>query len=208
MSYLLRSSYCSGDLPALYFVKYAEMTGLLSSKPSLLGHAGAFTMAGGFRSLWQRVADRLPDVRCGVRIDRIDRTGGRVRVHTAQGLVEADDLVLTVPISQLLPVLDATEAERDIAGRVRTVDYQTTICAISGLPRSAFYLVRQATDPARDPARDGHCVSFHHRYPDRDVYACYSYGPSHDSPPSPPTTVPATTRNPVWPATSSASAAS
>jgi thioesterase domain-containing protein/acyl carrier protein len=164
--------FLTGDLPALYFVKYTEMTGLLSNKPSLLGHAGAFTMAGGFRSLWQRIAERLPDVRRGVRIERIDRAGGRVRVHTSAGTVDADDLVLTVPVSHLLPVLDATPAERDIAGRVRTLDYQTTICTARGLPRSAFYLVRQATEAAGR----GHCVSFHHRYPDRDIYACYSYG--------------------------------
>jgi thioesterase domain-containing protein/acyl carrier protein len=168
--------YLAGDLPALYFVKYVEMTGLLSNKPSLLGHAGSFTMAGGFVRLWEAVAALLSDVRCGVRIDRIERDHAGVRVHTGDGVVVADDLVLTVPVSQVLPVLDATATERDLASRVRTLDYQTTIATVVGLPRSAFYLSRQATDAAMEAARRGHCVSFHHRYPERDIYACYSYG--------------------------------
>ncbi|SDY47046.1 Cytochrome P450 [Amycolatopsis xylanica] len=169
--------YLAGDLPALYFVKYAEMTGLLSAKPELLGHTGSFTILGGFKGLWEKVAAQLSDVRCGTTISAIDRdldagTGG-VRITTDQGVVTADDLVLTVPLDQLLPVLDATPEERDLAGRVRVMDYYTTVITATGLPRSAFYLVDQHTRPS---AARGHAVAFHHRYPDQDVYACYSYG--------------------------------
>ncbi|TML20713.1 MAG: FAD-binding protein, partial [Actinobacteria bacterium] len=76
----------AGDLPALYFVKYAEMTGLLSARPELLGHPGSFTIVGGFKRLWEKVAAGLGDVRCGVTITAIERdpdqaTGG-VLVHT------------------------------------------------------------------------------------------------------------------------------
>ena len=169
--------YLAGDLPALYFVKYAEMTGLLSAKPELLGHPGSFTIVGGFKSLWEKVAAELSDVRCGVTITAIDRdpdaaTGG-IRIETEQGTVEADDLVLTVPLDQLMGVLDATRDERDLAGRVRAMDYYTTVVSATGLPESAFYLVDEYTQPE---AERGHAVSFHHRYPNEDVYACYSYG--------------------------------
>src|SRR5207249_2140600 len=119
----------AGDLPALYFVKYAEMTGLLSAKPELLGHPGSFTIAGGFKSLWEKVAAELSDVRRGATITAIerdpDRDTGGVQVLTDAGTVVADDLVLTVPVDQLLTVLDATRQERDLAGRVRVMDYYT-----------------------------------------------------------------------------------
>src|SRR3954454_1952581 len=53
--------YLDDDVPALYFVKYAEMTGLLSEGPQLLGYPGAFTVVGGFATLWRRVAAELKD---------------------------------------------------------------------------------------------------------------------------------------------------
>src|SRR5207248_10110382 len=162
----------AGDLPALYFVKYAEMTGLLSARPELLGHPGSCTIVGGFKRLWEKVAAGLGDVRCGVTITAIERDPDQatvgVLVHTDQGQVVADDLVLTVPIDQVLPVLDASADELDLAGRVRHLDYYTTVVSATGLPRSAFYLVDEYT---RAGAELGHAVAFHHRYPDRDVYA-------------------------------------
>jgi hypothetical protein len=160
-------------VPALYFVNYAEMTGPLSNKAELLGHAHGFTIVGGFKSLWQRVADELSDVRCGVRIHEIKRDGDGVRVETDDGVVEADDLVLTIPLDQVIDVLDASPEEAAVAERIRNIDYHTTVCSASGLPESAFYLVRQH---AADPATTGHAVAFHHRYPGSDDYVCYSYG--------------------------------
>jgi cytochrome P450/thioesterase domain-containing protein/acyl carrier protein len=157
-----------GDLPALYFVKYAEMTGLLSNTPAVFD-VGGFTVAGGFARLWQRVADRLPDVRLGVRIEAVRRHPGGVRLRVDGEVLDVDDLVLTVPLDQVVDVLDATDEERDLAARVRYQDFWTSIRSATGLPASAFSLVDA-------PARDGHCVSFHHRYADRDVLACYSYG--------------------------------
>ncbi|MET9633261.1 cytochrome P450 [Lentzea sp. NPDC006480] len=163
--------YLAGDLPALYFVKYAEMTGLLSARPQLLGHPGSFTIVGGFKGLWEKVAAGLSDVRCGVTITSInrdpDKSTGGVLVRTDQGDVVADDLVLTVPISQLLDVIDASPDEVDLARRVRVMDYYTTVVSATGLPESAFFLL---------DAEPGHAVSFHHRYPESDVYAVYSYG--------------------------------
>ncbi|MGW2524935.1 protoporphyrinogen/coproporphyrinogen oxidase [Streptomyces sp. NPDC001617] len=169
--------YLDDDLPALYFVKYAEMTGLLTRGPELLGHAGAFTVVGGFGALWGRVADELKDVRCGVRVTSIERAAGGVRVHTDSGPVEADDLVLAVPLDRVLPVLDATEEERDLAARIRAHAYHTTLATASGLPPDAFYFLAAHT-ASREST--GHCVSYHHRYPDTDVRTFYSYGRPED----------------------------
>ncbi|GLZ28827.1 hypothetical protein Lesp02_10170 [Lentzea sp. NBRC 105346] len=167
--------YLDRDIPALYFVKYAEMTGLLSSTRDLLGHAGSFTIKGGFGSLWQRVAAELGDVRCGVRVESIERHEDGVRIRVDHEVIEADALVLTVPIDQVLPALDACDEERDLARQVRYLDYYTTMCSAEGLPHNAFSLVERNTVHSD---RAGHCVSFHHRYADTDVYACYSYGAS------------------------------
>ncbi|WP_235990657.1 protoporphyrinogen/coproporphyrinogen oxidase [Streptomyces ureilyticus] len=172
--------YLDDDLPALYFVKYAEMTGLLSSpRPELLGHAGDFTVAGGFGTLWRRVADELKDVRCAVRVESVERHEGGVRVGTDSGPVEADHLVLSVGLDRILPVLDATEEERDLAARIRCNAYHTTLASASGLPEHAFYFLDRHT--ASRAAR-GHCVSYHHRYPGSDVRTFYSYGRPEDVP--------------------------
>ncbi|MGI8306505.1 FAD-dependent oxidoreductase [Saccharopolyspora hattusasensis] len=164
--------YPHDDIPALYFVKHVEMTGLVSLGPRTTGHAGPFTVSGGFGRLWQRVADSLSDVRTGTRITSIERASGGVVVHTDSGPVHADSLVLSVPLDQVVDVLDATADERDIASRVRTIDYYTVLCRISGLPRAGMYLVR-SKEAAPPP---GHCVAYHNRYADTDVYTCYSYG--------------------------------
>jgi glycine/D-amino acid oxidase-like deaminating enzyme len=169
--------YLDDDVPALYFVKYAEMTGLLSSGPELLGHPGAFTVVGGFGRLWRRVAEELKDVRCGLRVESVERHEGGVRVHTDSGPVEADDLVLAVTLDRILPVLDATEDERDLAGRIRCNAYHTTLASASGLPEDAFYFLEDHT-ATREAA--GHCVSYHHRYPGSDVRTFYSYGRPED----------------------------
>ncbi|WP_394378180.1 FAD-dependent oxidoreductase [Saccharopolyspora spinosa] len=164
--------YPHDDVPALYFVKHAEMTGLVSVGPQTTGHAGPFTVSGGFGRLWQRVADSLSDVRTGTRITSIERESSGVVVHTDSGTVHADSLVLSAPLDKVVDVLDATADERDIASRVRTIDYYTVLCRISGLPRAGMYLVR--TKEAAPPP--GHCVAYHNRYADSDVYTCYSYG--------------------------------
>ncbi|WP_405866725.1 protoporphyrinogen/coproporphyrinogen oxidase [Streptomyces sp. NBC_00005] len=169
--------YLDDDVPALYFVKYAEMTGLLAPTPELLGHTAAFTVTGGFATLWRRVAAELKDVRCAVRVESVERHAGGVRVHTDSGPLEADDLVLAVTLDRILPVLDASSQERDLAARILSHAYHTTLATASGLPDNAFYFLDRYT--ATREAR-GHCVSYHHRYPDSDVRTFYSYGRPED----------------------------
>ncbi|MEU1475442.1 FAD-dependent oxidoreductase [Streptomyces sp. NPDC005760] len=161
------------DIPALYFVKYAEMTGLLDPGPELLGHSGDFTVAGGFATLWRRVAEELKDVRCGVRVTSVERREDGVRVRTDSDPLDADDLVLAVAPDRILPVLDATDEERDLAARIRSNAYHTTLAAASGLPEDAFYFLAAHT-ASRE--RAGHCVSYHHRYEGSEVRTFYSYG--------------------------------
>ncbi|WP_427917229.1 alpha/beta fold hydrolase [Streptomyces sp. cg40] len=169
--------YLDDDVPALYFVKYAEMTGLLGNKPELLGHPGAFTVKGGFATLWRRVAEELRDLRLGTPVESVERHPDGVRVRTEGELIEADDLVLTVSLDRALPFLDATDEERALAARIRDHAYHTTVATASGLPDCAFHFLKQHNDSS---AATGHCVAYHHRYPDSDVRTFYSYGRPDD----------------------------
>jgi acyl carrier protein len=158
------------ELPALYLAKWAEMTGVL-------GDAGAaaerWTIAGGFERLWRRVADALSDVRLDQRVEAVERDGAAVRVRTAAGVEIFDALVVACPPDAALGFLDASPGERDLLGRVRQLEYWTTVATVTGLPRLGFYLVRQR---AEDAASAGCPVAFHHRYAASDVYLFYSYG--------------------------------
>ncbi|MGW0519343.1 FAD-dependent oxidoreductase [Crossiella sp. NPDC003009] len=155
------------DLPALYLIKYAELTGLTPGSESVR------TIDGGFGALWQRVAAELPEVRRGVRVERITRGPDGVRITVDGAPLLVDDLVLTVPLPEVLPVLDATEEERALAARIRHLDLYTTLGSITGLPEGAHTLIRPHLG---DSASTGRCVSFHRRHPDRDVLACHAYG--------------------------------
>ncbi|MCK2243197.1 MULTISPECIES: FAD-dependent oxidoreductase [unclassified Crossiella] len=160
------------DLPALYLVKYAELTGLGTDQVRALD--------GGFAELWRRVAQELPGLRRGVRVERITRDADGVRVVVDGTEHTFDDLVLAVGLDEVLPVLDATEEERALAARIRRLDLYTTLGSVSGLPPGAHTLVQPHLTGS---ASRGHCVSFHRRHPDTDVLACHAYGrPDLDGP--------------------------
>ncbi|MEW2077451.1 FAD-dependent oxidoreductase [Streptomyces sp. NPDC013433] len=163
----------TGGVPALYFVRHAEMTGLITPGRAATGHLGTFTVKGGFGRLWRRVAGELADVRTGVRVTRIQRSADGITVHTGDGTLSADALVLACPLDQAAALLEPDAPERALAARIRTLPYRTVLCRITGLPENGMYLVRTGGRIAPP----GHCVAFHHRHPGSDVYACYAYGP-------------------------------
>lgn len=165
----------SPTLPALYPLRFAELAGVFSflgaDAESAARHT-RWTIAGGFMDLWRRVSARLPDVRLGRQVAAVQRAEGVVRVRTAEGTEEFDDLVLAMPLDRALEFLDADAEERDLLGRVRHLDYWTVVAEASGLPRLGFYLVDRHVE---EPDSIGRCASFHHRYPDTDVYTFYGY---------------------------------
>lgn len=163
----------SPTLPALYPLRFAEFAGVFSFLGTDTGRHTRWTVAGGFMDLWRRVAARLPDVRTGQRVESVTRAGGRVRVRTRDGEEEFDDLVLAMPLDRTGEFLDRDDEERELFARIRYLDYWTVAAEATGLPREGFYLLDRHVE---DPATAGHCVSFHHRYPDTDVYTFYGYG--------------------------------
>ncbi len=162
------------ELAALYVVKGAEMAGLLSGGDTSLPKA--WTIAGGFGSLWRKVAGALADVRCGVAPRSIERRDGRVLVHLDGSTLEFDSVVMAVSPRHALELLsDASGAERELFGAVRTIDYRTIVARAKGLPEQGFYLVERACEG------QGVTVAFHHRYPGSDVVLFYAYGDGLDT---------------------------
>jgi thioester reductase-like protein len=156
------------SLPAAYFVKLVEMTGLLREPDRSI--PGAWTIAGGLMALFGRMADALADLRTGVAVRGIRRGDDGVHVTTDDGTLELDAIFVTTPDPALLDVLDARDEERDLFARVRTIDYRTYVATIEGLPRQAFHLVRAGN--GERPS----VIAFHHRHAAADVYTVYAYG--------------------------------
>ncbi|MBV8083471.1 MAG: FAD-dependent oxidoreductase [Chloroflexi bacterium] len=160
------------DIPALYLVRLAEIGSMLD-ETAPFERIHRWTIKGGFLELWRRVAGELTDVRLGVRVEAIERSAGGVDVRARGRTEHYDALVLACPLNQVGGFVDLDSEERDLFGRIRTIDYYTTFATVSGLPRHGFYLVKQHIE---DSATAGHATIFHHRYDDTDVYIFYSYG--------------------------------
>jgi thioesterase domain-containing protein/acyl carrier protein len=175
--------YLEDGVAALHFAKYIEMIGvpLLLSVPNQSlqsAYPQVFTVANGFQRLWEKIATSLQDVRTGTQVLTIERHNEGVHIHTDRGTVVADDVIITVPLNHAVKLLNGTAEERDIASRVRSLNYYTTLCTIQGLPRNALMFIEENVQSI---ATLGHCVAIHHRYSDTDVYACFSYGRDEDN---------------------------
>ncbi|MGW7362839.1 FAD-dependent oxidoreductase [Streptomyces sp. NPDC054841] len=169
--------YLDEDMPALYFLSWVEAGGQLLAglpgNPTALGNGTDFLLTGGWRQLWECLAASLRDVRCSVDIEHIRRSSSRVTVQTGIGTVEANRLVIAVPLDEVIHLLDASGQEKNLAARIRRVDYQTALCSVTGLSAQAddALLLPNATSAAHR----GHCVALRRPYPDQDVYLASSY---------------------------------
>ena len=155
-------------LPALYFLKYAE-TATFCMDPGTLRY---WTPRGGFGNVWKRVADELPDVRCGAEIQAVERDADGVRVRVGGVTHRFDRLVIAAPLHELSGWLDLSAEEAELFSQIRLLDYATVIVSAVGLPRDGFFLVK---DHCEDQRSVGHAVAFHHRYHDSDVYVLWAY---------------------------------
>ena len=156
------------ELPALYFLKYAE-TATFCMDPGTLRY---WTPRGGFGNVWKRVADELPDVRCGAEIEAVERAADGVRVRVGGVTHRFDRLVVAAPLHELSNWLELSAEEAELFSKIRLLDYATVIVSAVGLPRDGFFLVKNHCE---DPRSVGHAVAFHHRHPDSDVYLFWAY---------------------------------
>jgi phytoene dehydrogenase-like protein len=59
------------EMPYAYLHEFA--------RTSMMGKI--WRVKGGYESFWQKISNRLPDVRCNVKVENIDRSGDKVQIH-------------------------------------------------------------------------------------------------------------------------------
>ncbi len=158
------------DLPALYFLKFAE---LLVGAPLDAPLPRYWTVKHGFLTLWKKVASGLRDLRLNTSVRAVERTPTGVRVDTGTERLEFDRLVVATPLHEVPPYLSPTPEERAVFGKVRHYDYYTTIVSARGVPEDGFFLLQPH---ASEPGWEGHSVALHQRYPGDGKAIAYAYG--------------------------------
>jgi len=167
------------NLPVAFVTKFAAHM----EEKSLL-----WTVKGGMGQVTRKMSKNLSDVRCGIDIKRIVRSGLRSSISvsyttsTSENLVDEtfDELVIATPLSvrETLSYLDLDIAERSVLQEILHYNYYTFVVRLEGddLPRNGWYVV---TDYCNDMESGlDHLVAFHHRYEDSNVYIAYMYARS------------------------------
>jgi len=151
------------DIAALYVLKYLQLFG-----------APLFELLeDGYGGLFAKVARTLAstDIRCGVSIERIERSERTVHVRTDRFELELDALILASPFDGALSFLDATPVERDLFSRIRHLDYYVVGARVEGLPhaRCLFFPEHFARE------RVGQPTFAHQRWPGEGLTLFYGY---------------------------------
>ncbi len=111
------------EIPALYVFKVLPQLARGGNILSLWDVQGVDLdlVREGYGEIWRRVAADL-DVRLGAEVQSVTRKEGVVRVRTAAGELEFDQLILACPLDAALDFLDASAEERRLFGAVRWLD--------------------------------------------------------------------------------------
>src|SRR5207253_159370 len=83
------------NLSAVYLLKFSEMIGALSPRQRL-SESWTFTIRNGFQTLWKRLQENLRDVRCGISIDSVERSGNSVIVRAGSTEGTYDDVIIAI----------------------------------------------------------------------------------------------------------------
>jgi protoporphyrinogen oxidase len=127
------------ETPFIYVAKFLALLTRYRPHQQLTLALPAF--AEGNQELWRRVA-KSHEVLYAETIQNITR-GTTVRVETNSGTHEFDRLVWTAPIEGFLDTADTTDEETSIFSGVKTIHRAVITCKIDGLPKDAFYFVKE-----------------------------------------------------------------
>lgn len=143
------------DIPAWYVLDYITPVNFLGIALMLiLGNVPPVRrLDTGYQSLVNRLAGRM-DVRTGHRVTRIERADRvRVTVEPSGGgspvVLDFDDLVLSVPLTELAEILDLTPEENRIRQHLYHRAYTTVACEIDGVDDRCLLLRHQVNTPGR-----------------------------------------------------------
>ncbi|KAM7273021.1 hypothetical protein ACFE04_027685 [Oxalis oulophora] len=179
------------DMPYAYIHEF--------TRTSMAGKIRRFK--GGYTSLWQKISNSLPiKLHCNTEVLAIKRHSDSVTVRIKNYVGESevmkfDKIIITgaFPLtngkiykSQSLigpepenEVMDMNEVEKELFGKVETIDYYTTVLKIKGfdhLPIGFYYF----DEFMEDPATIGHPVAMQKFFADTDIFLFWSYGNSCD----------------------------
>ena len=154
------------DIPAVYFLKFIDAVDFLGDAM----HSA--TVDGGLVALYRRLAEQAGDVRCGVEIERIERSACEARVVTKDETFSFDKIIIAMPLPAALPILDATAEEQALFSQIRTLDYYTTVCTVKNCPRRGLYFFSSHMNQRAL----GKPQAYYYPYDDTDICVFFSYG--------------------------------
>ncbi|KAK6164222.1 hypothetical protein DH2020_001086 [Rehmannia glutinosa] len=175
------------DMPYAYIHEF--------TRTSMAGKIRRFK--GGYMSFWQKISESLPEVLCNTEVVAIRRHLSGINVDVKQNedfkSLEFDKMIISGAFpfkhgktyrSSLVTstdaendVMDFTELEKELFGKVQTIDYYTTVMKIKGLQHMpvGFYYFGEFMD---DPETIGNPVAMQKFYSDTDIFLFWSYGNS------------------------------
>ncbi len=141
------------QFPLLTLLRFCDNHGLLQVN----GRPRWFTVRGGARQYVQRMVAALPDARLRTPVHRVQRHEGWVELHTLDGAMSFDHVVIATHSDQALDMLiDADDTERTVLGAIR---YQRNRALLhtdtSLLPRSRKAWAAWNYDALPAPGRHG-----------------------------------------------------
>ena len=132
------------QIPAAYFVKFQGLRNWLSNVLHVAGLLQYWprVFTNGFQSLWEAVAQEVNvELNAGITsiVRRPDPDGNVIRAELTfeDGRSELfDQLILSCPLDTptLTGMLDLSEQEAGIFGKVRYVEFVTSACKVTGVP--------------------------------------------------------------------------
>lgn len=179
------------DMPYAYIHEF--------TRTSMAGKIRRFR--GGYTSVWQRISERLPiKVCCNTEVLAIRRNSSSISIDVRSNteekqVMQFDKLIISgsFPLyigktyrspptrtkENVKELMDMSELEKELFGKVEIIDYYTTALKINGLEHipKGFYYFGQFMD---DPASIGHPVAMQRFYADTNIYLFWSYGNSAD----------------------------
>ncbi|KAK1588428.1 hypothetical protein Q3G72_023158 [Acer saccharum] len=182
------------DMPYAYIHEF--------TRTSMAGKIRRFK--GGYMTFWQKLSEYLPiEVHCNTEVLAIRRNSANVSVDVKNvngecERMEFDKIIISgaFPIrngkiyrSPQSPnskstgpeteVMDMNDLEKELFGKVQTIDYYTTVLKIKGLEHipAGFYYFGEYME---DPATIGHPVAMQRFFADTDIFLFWSYGNSVD----------------------------
>lgn len=148
---------------------------MLGPKSIIGAGSGSLLMwENGTTPIWEGVAKNL-DVRLGVQVRGIDRSGDASVVRTSKGAMTFDRVVVACDPTEALSFLDASREEREVFGQIKHMPYSTFACRVRGVAEGRAevgYLRENMTED-----RPGHPMAWIKRYADDDVFVFHLFAP-------------------------------